>query len=533
MAADGPPVARASDQLRLADLLAALSLAADLAVELPPEHVLRSCYIGMRIGTELNLPDEEKVNLYYALLLMDAGCTAWTSQFATLLLGNEMVARTEFVFQVDRSNPLSVLSWMREHVAPEEPAPRRARQAFEFMLRGPAFAREGFRNTCEVAQRFAARLGLSDDVQQALLSVFEQWDGSGPHGLQGAAIPTICRIIYLSAFLEVFHRLGDRPAAITLARQRYGHAFDPAIVDAFLRLAASEEFWTCLEDEESIWTTVQDMEPTSAWRYLPADRLEDVALAFADFTDLKWPDGLGHSRRVADMAEHLAQTRGLPRDEVRMIRLAALLHDLGLVAVSSHTLAKPRHRLSETEWERMRLHPYHAERIIGRVPALAGVLPAIRSHHERFDGNGYPAGLTGPRIPLSARIIAVADRFDELRHDAPGASDMEVPVRTLLGESGGALDPELVAAFVRDVVGSDVAPGPRAALARVWPAGLSDREVEILRLLARGLSRRDIAAHLVLSEHTVRHHLEHVYTKIGVETRVAAVLYAVEHELIN
>lgn len=521
------------DQLRLADLLAALSLAADLAVELPPEHVLRSCYIGMRIAAELGLPDEEQVDLYHSLLLMDAGCTAWTSQFAALLVGDEMAARTDFVFQVDRSNPLAVLGWMRVYVAPEQAPPRRALQAVEFMLRGREFAREGFRNTCEVAQRFAWRLGLSAGVQQALLSVFEQWDGSGPRGVQGSAIPLISRIVYAAAFLEVFHRLGGRAAAINLARRRYAHAFDPDVIDAFVRITANEEFWIRLERDESIWNTVQEMEPATAPQYVPVEQLEDVALAFADFTDLKWPDGLGHSRRVADFAERLAQSRGLRRDEVRMIRIAALLHDLGLVAVSSHTLAKPRDRLSQSELERLRLHPYHGERILGRVPGLAGLLPVISAHHERFDGNGYPSGLAGARIPLGARILGVADRFDEIRHNGQdGGEETAAAVRQLSNEAGAALDPELVRAFVRDVIGSQPVPVPSPSVERAWPAGLTDREVEILRLLARGLSRREIASHLVLSEHTVRHHLEHVYSKIGVETRVAAVLFAVERELI-
>ena len=521
--------------LRTADLLCAPSLAADLAVGLPAEHAVRSCYIGMRIADQLGLPPDQRANVYYAHLLMDAGCTAWTSQLAGSILSDDIEARRQLVFSSDPDNPFAMLGWLTAYMAPGAPALTRMKRGLNFALHGRAFAREGFRNTCEVAHRFAERLGMSAAVQEALLSVFEQWDGGGPHALSGELIPLTSRIVYATSFIEVFHSGGGRAAAMRLVRQRRGKAFDPSVTDAFLSLGERPAFWEDLE-QESVWTVVLAMEPPSPYRYLTAERLEDIALAFADFADLKSSYSAGHSRRVADLAERMARRMGLPGEEVTTIRRAGFMHDVGLVAVPSFTLDKPQAKLTQLEWERLRLHPYHAERILSRVPALQSVAPLVAAHHERLDGRGYYRGLAGSQIPLGARIIAVADRFDELTHDVAdrAALDPATALRRLRAEAGSGLCPDGLRALARELSANGGAPvgALRASRAR-WPAGLSDREVEILRLLAKGLSRRQVAETLFLSEHTVRHHLEHIYDKLGVSTRVAAALFAIEHGLLS
>jgi HD-GYP domain-containing protein (c-di-GMP phosphodiesterase class II) len=371
---------------------------------------------------------------------------------------------------------------------------------------------------------------MSEAVQTALLSVFEQWDGSGPGGRSGEAIPIPSRIVYATSFLEALHRLGGRDAALRLARRRRGNAFDPAVVDAFVALSRQPGFWEGLEDE-SVWATVLGLEPHSAYRYLREEQLEDVTLAFADFADLKSAYSAGHSRRVADVSERIARRLLFPVHQVTAIRRAALLHDVGLVAIPSYTLEKPREKLTQAEQERLRLHPYHAERILVRVPVLEPVVPLVAAHHERLDGRGYYRGLTGEQIPLGARVLAVADCFDELTHASPDhpALDPEQALAQLNEDAGRGLWPQAVTALAQELGMSAASP----RLASRQPAGLTDREVEILRLLARGMSRRQVAEALVVSEHTVRHHLEHIYTKIGVGTRVAATLFAVEHGLLS
>ncbi len=528
---DDPP----PGYMRMADLLGALSLAADLTIGLPAEHAIRSCYLGMRIADHLQLSEHQRVDLYYAELLMDLGCTAWTSQFAEYIMNDEIAARRELFFYTDRSNPIEVMGWAKDYLAAGRPARVRARQLVAFALHGTEDMREGFRNTCEVAGRFAQRLDMPDVVQTALLSVFEQWDGGGPNGERGEMVPIISRIVYTTSFLEAFYHIGGRAEAIRLAQQRKGKAFDPSVVDAFLSVASEESFWDGFE-QESVWTSVLSMEPPSQYRYIKKEKLEDVALSFADFVDLKSRYSAGHSRRVGDLAERVARRMRLPAAEIATVRYAALMHDLGLVAVPSFTLHKPHDQLTQIEREQFRLHPYYAERILSRVPVLASVVPLIAAHHERLDGRGYYRGLSGSQIPLGARIIAVTDRFDELTHDTPDhlAIDPGRALTQMSEEVRSALCPDAFEALAQELHADGSVPfTTRTNRAPGWPAGLTDREVEILGLLAKGLSRRVIAKQLVLSEHTVRHHLEHIYNKVGVSTRVGATLFAVEHDLLR
>jgi HD-GYP domain-containing protein (c-di-GMP phosphodiesterase class II) len=528
---DDPP----PGHLRTADLLGALSLAADLSMGLAAEHAIRSCYLGMRIAHQLQLAPDQQAGLYYAELLMDAGCTAFTSQLAEYIMGDEIAARKELFYYRDPSKPTEVVSWMKDYLAAGQPAHVRARRLLAFALHGKADMLEGFRSTCEVAARLAQRLGMPELVQTALLSVYEQWDGKGPNDVRGEMIPITSRIVYATSFLEVFHQVGGRAAAIRLAQDRRGKAFDPSVVDAFLSLASQEALWEGLE-QVVVWTTVLAMEPQSPQRYLGEEKLEDIALSFADFADLKSYYSTGHSRRVADLAERMARQMRLPSAEIVTVRRAALMHDLGLVAVASYALHKPHDQLTQIEWEQLRLHPYHAERILSRVPALAPVVPLVAAHHERFDGRGYYRGLSGSQIPLGARIIAVADRFDEVSHDTPDhpAVDLEAALARMSEEAGHALCPDAFEAFVQ-ALGEDglTTLTRRKSQPPEWPAGLTDREVEILRLLAKGLRRREMAAQLYLSEHTVRHHLAHIYNKAGVSTRVGATLFAMEHNLLR
>jgi len=521
--------------LRTADLLGALSLAADLATGLPAGHAVRSCYLGMHIADRLQLPAEHQAALYYAELLMDAGCTAWTSHLAAAIMGDEIDARRDLYFFTDRGSPVEVMNWLREYMAVGAPVHVRVRQSIDFALHGKDSLREAFRNTCEVAKRFAQRLGMSEEVQTALLSVFEQWDGGGPNGARGDLVPITSRIVYATSFLGAFHHMGGRQAAIHLAEQRRGKAFDPTVVDAFLSLSKDDRFWEGLE-RESVWRTALAMEPQSPHRYLREEKLEDVALAFADFADLKSFYTAGHSRRVGDLAEGMARRMRLPPGEVATIRRAGLMHDVGLVTVPSFALNKPHEKLTPVEWESIRLHPYHGERILSRVQVLEPVVPLVAAHHERMDGTGYYRSLLKAQIPLGARVIGVADRFDDLTHEAPDhpALEPEEALARIREEAGAGFCPDCVEALVGHVRGDgSAAPARKRSHPREWPAGLTDREVEILRLLTKGLNRRAMADQLFLSEHTVRHHLEHIYNKLGVSTRVAATLFAVEHDLLN
>ena len=355
---------------------------------------------------------------------MDAGCTAWTTEVAALVLGDEIAARRELFFYQDPSDPRDVVVWLAHHMAAGARVDGRLKRSMEFMLHGKEFMIEGMRNTVQTSARLAGRLDRSDGVQDALRFVFEQWNGDGPFERRGDAIPIASRIVYATMFVEVFHQLGGREAATRLARVRRGRTLDPQVVDAFTRLSASEEFWRGLENP-SIWTTVREMEPESPQRYLPLERLDDAARAFADVADLKSIYSRGHSRRVAALADRMAQALSLPATQTVTIRRAALVHDIGLVAVPSFVLHKPRERLTPAEWEGVRLHPYHAERILARVGELEPVLPLVSAHHERPDGQGFYRGLRTEQIPAGALVIGAADAFDELTHARPEGPPLE------------------------------------------------------------------------------------------------------------
>jgi HD-GYP domain-containing protein (c-di-GMP phosphodiesterase class II)/DNA-binding CsgD family transcriptional regulator len=518
----------------MADVLGALSAAADLALGMPEGHAARSCYVGMAIADRLSLSAEEKATVYYSELLMDAGCTAWAGYVATAIMGDEIEARRDFYFYRDARNPLDVIGWLQKYMAVGAPAHIRARHILDFTVHGKEFQREGLQNTVEVACRFAERLGMPDEVQRTLWSVFEQWDGTGPNRARGDAIPIASRIVAVTSLLEAFYAAGGRTAALRIVQARRGKAFDPLLVEAFLSLAQDKAFWEGFE-EDHVWETVLSMEPLSPHRFLPAERLADVAMAFADFADLKSFSAAGHSRRVGDLAARIAH-RMLGEGEAETMRLAGLTHDLGLVAVPSFVLHKSQEDLSAAEWERLRLHPYHAERILGRIPAFHAVIPLVGAQHERVDGHGYYRGLAGPQIPAGARILAVADRYDELTHSLPDHPPLDVgaALERLYDDAGKAYAEDCVRALEEELRADGTATGRlRGSRQRQWPSGLTSREVELLRLLAGGLNRREVATQLYLSEHTVRHHLEHIYDKIGVRTRVAATLFAVEHGLLN
>jgi HD-GYP domain-containing protein (c-di-GMP phosphodiesterase class II) len=523
----------APEATRTADVLAALSLAGDLAVGLPAEHGLRTCIIAMRLSARLSLPAWQQITVYYTSLLMDAGCTAWTSQIAKRMLTDEIVARRELVFHTDIRQPKEALSWIWRFVAKGAALPRRAQRMADFAAHGNDIVREGFQNTCDVASDLAARLGMSEDVQQALLSVFEQWDGGGfPRGLQRQDIPMPCRVVYLAAFFEVFHASGGRDHALQLTLRGRGRSFDPEAVDALLTMASEEAFWDAIEGGSSLWPLVMSLEPENRMQWISDEQLNKAVVALADFADMKSPYSLGHSRRVATTAGALARGLQLHNEDVVDVNRAALCHDLGLVAVPSFVLDRSPNKLTRAEWEQVRLHPYHGERILENVPSLRGAAALVGAHHERPDGRGYYRGLKDRQIPIGSQIIAVSDRFDELTHDGPERQALTAAdaVRAMEQDAGHAFSSSVFEALENSLgLRSEILTPAR----RTWPAGLTDREVEILRFAARGQSRREIAQRLVVSESTVRTHLEHIYQKCGVSSRAAATLFAVEHDLLD
>ena len=404
------------------------------------------------------------------------------------------------------------------------PPLHRFRVGLEFAVSGRRDLDGMVENHAALARGLAERLGLPEAVQQAVGSSYEQWDGKGwPGALAGDRIPVAARLAQFSEFVEVAHRLGGVDAALALAERRAGSQFDPSLADAL----RSDPDGTLGElDSAHTWSAVIDAEPTLRVT-LSDDAFDEALLAIADFVDLKSPYTLGHARAVAELAAATATLLGLAEDEVRLLRRAGIVHDLGRLGVSNAIWDKPG-PLGTGEWERVRMHPYLTERMLHQSSALAPLAAVAVEHRERLDGSGYPKGLSGGAISRPARILGAVDAYQSMREPRPhrpaltaeeAASELQADARA------GKLDAEAVGAVL-------LAAGHEVGRRREWPAGLTTREVDVLRLVARGLSSKQIATQLVITPKTARNHIEHIYTKIDASSRVAASLFATEHGLL-
>jgi HD-GYP domain-containing protein (c-di-GMP phosphodiesterase class II) len=510
------------DQLRLAELLAALSVATDLGMGQEPEKAVRGCLVATGLARAMDLPEAEVGDVFWTTLLQHIGCTA-PSHEAAHLLGDDLAVapRAERTDSASLRETLALLA-----AAGRGTGVHRARHLARTVSAGKEGSRTIARAVCEVGALMAERLGLGPGVRLGLLHGMERWDGKGDaYGLAGDDIALPARFTVVAAQAVIFDRLAGPEAALEMARRRAGGWFDPAVADRFGRIGA--DLLRHL-DEADVWAEVLEVEPRPV-RRVPGQRVDDVGRAFADMVDLLTPFTLGHSAGVARLVEEAAGLLGLPADAAVQLRRAALLHDLGRVAVSTRVWETPR-ALTTTQWEQVRLHPYHSERILARSTALAPLARAAGMHHERQDGSGYHHRASGAEIPTQARLLAAADAYQAMTQDRPhrAALTPEAAARELEAATrAGGYDPECARAVLQ-------AAGQRPSRSRSpWPQGLSDREVEVLRLVARGLSNRQIAATLVISTRTAEHHVQHVYTKIGASTRAAAAMFAMEHGLLR
>jgi HD-GYP domain-containing protein (c-di-GMP phosphodiesterase class II) len=376
----------------------------------------------------------------------------------------------------------------------------------------------------DLSSEFARRVGLGDAVASALWQSYEQWDGKGPRHVRGADIALPARLIAVATTLEVIERRRGTEAARTVARRHAGKLYDPALADLFVEHA--EDVVAGLETAAT-WDAVLDAEPGLAHRVSGAE-LDDVLEAMADLVDLKSPFLAGHSRGVASLAAEAARLVGLSEREQTTIRRAGLLHDLGRLGVSNAIWDKPG-PLTDVERERAHLHPYLTDKMLARISALSASRELAARHHERLDGSGYPHGLTAPSLTPSDRILAASDVYHAMTEPRPHRPALEpaaaaTALRRQVGS--GRLDGDAVNGVLR-------AAGHRAPSRREGPGGLTAREVEVLALLARGMTNREIARTLGVTPKTVSSHLEHVYTKLAVRSRAAATLYATHHGLVG
>lgn len=505
--------------IRVTEVLAALSLTTDLATGMPFEKGLAVCLVATAVAEQLGLDETDRRVVFHAALLSAVGCTSRASENADSYVDD--IAFQQAYHTLDPGDPAVFRAQMSRfgEWAPQVQGALRDRLITGAPQRAPAAVRAA----CEVSRALGPRLGLPEAAIQALTEVKERWDGLGvPDRLRGDDLSLPGRILHLAEQAVLASTTTDRQGVITELRRRAGGHLDPDLVAAFA--TDPEQVWGVL-DQPDLLSAVVDAEPGLPTVIRPQDR-DHLCATMAVVVDLKGRYLLGHSGHVAQLADTAAELSGMDRTDRAALRAAALLHDIGRAGVSSAVWDRPG-PLGPGDWERVRLHSYWTDRVLRRCPSLTDLAEVAAGHHERLDGSGYHRGVRVNDLSPSARLLAAADVFAAMTEPRPHrqAHKPSAAASHLSAEAAaGRLDRDACAAVVE-------AAGLRAPRTE-YPCGLTEREVDVLRLAARGLSNRQIAAELVLSGRTVGHHLAHIYDKTGRRTRAGAAVFAMEYGLL-
>ena len=439
MNSPAPSLSMTAD-LRLSELISALSHALDITEGQPEGHCVRCCWIGMHIGRRLGLNDDELWNLYYTLLLKDLGCSSNAARICELYLTDDLSFKRDFK-TVGDSLP-KVLQFVLSHTGLKAGLAERFRSVMTIMRDGEQLATELIATRCQRGAEIARLLRFPESVSAGIYSLDEHFNGEGkPVGLAGEAIPLASRIALLAQVIDVFHTAGGPSAALDEIRLRAGRWFDPALVEVFETVANEDSFWTMLASPE-VMTAVLALEPASHVVALDDDYLDDIAAAFGQVVDSKSPYTSGHSARVALYTDLIAEALGLSAERRRWLKRGALLHDVGKLGVSNSVLDKPG-KLDAEEWAAVQAHAAYTEAILIRIGAFAELAVVSAAHHERLDGKGYPRGLTAEQITLETRIITTADIFDAITAERPYRGAIPIPktLEMMAENVGTAIDP--------------------------------------------------------------------------------------------
>jgi len=435
------------ENVRLSEVLSALSYALDIVEGQPEGHVLRSCFIGMRIGERLGLSEEDRSALFYALLLKDAGCSSNASKITALFGSDDFEVKKAFK-TVNWNRLPQALMYVARTVSPEGAIWTKARKFLAVGIEGQEGARQLVLIRCERGAEIVRLMGFPEASAQAIRNLDEHWNGQGhPDGLKKDSIPLLSRICGLAQTMEVFYT-GFGPArAEAVAKARRGAWFDPEAVDAFLSLTREGSLWRSLEAPD-LRTEISRLEPEDQVVRITSERLDLVAQAFAQIIDAKSPFTFMHSEGVTAATVAMAQHLGFENTAVRDITRAALLHDIGKLGISNSILDKPG-KLTDAEFAEVKKHPRLTYEILSRVSAFQPIAQTAANHHEKLDGTGYHRGVSGESLDFPSRILAVADIFDALSQDRPyrPAMPMEKVLGVLEKESGDKLCPVSVAAL--------------------------------------------------------------------------------------
>jgi HD-GYP domain-containing protein (c-di-GMP phosphodiesterase class II) len=488
----------------------------------PLEHGLQSTLVAMRLGERLGVDSDTASQVYYACLLFYVGCTA-DAEVAAETFGDDNALTTHAMPARFGSPPEMMAGIMRALAGSGRPAPVRTVQIVRGMPRAAREFKGHITAFCEVAQMLTDRLGLPASMQGLFGYLVERWDGKGlPGRVRREDIPLPVRIASVARDAAFQHMLGGAEFAAGVVRRRSGGAFDPAVA---IPLADAAAELLALDADGSAWEQTLACEP-GPWLTLEGEAIDRALGAMGDFADLASPYLVGHSAGVAELATTAAQQCRLEAADLLQLRRGALVHDLGRVAVPVRIWQKAA-PLTADDWERVRLHAYHSERVLTRSAFLAGLASVASFHHERLDGSGYHRGTAAADLTPPARLLAAADAYHAMTEPRPHRAALPpAQAAEALGREVGAgrLDPDAVTGVL-------AAAGQRVPRME-RPAGLTEREAEVLALLARGLQTKQVARRLGISVKTADHHVQNAYAKIGVSTRAAAALFAMRHGLV-
>ncbi|NLD75036.1 MAG: HD domain-containing protein [Acidimicrobiales bacterium] len=500
----------------LDDLLSALSLATDLGLGQPIEHMQRSSRIAMRLGRRLGLEDRDLDRLREASLLTYVACSVYGDDVAASF-GDDIAFRAG-VPHVDLAG-MPAMAYMLRRAASAGSGWQRAARVGRLMASRGGNVIAQMADHCAAAGVLAGRLGLDGVVRSSIEQSYARWDGQGSPAHGGDEIPLPARISHVAETVEVVHRTGGVEGAVAVATARRGTHFDPAVVDALVT------------DPDPLFDELDAAPPAvdPSVRELGEAELDDDLAAIGDFCDLRCHCFAGHAQGTAALADGAAAELQLPASTRRLLRRAAFVHDVGRSGVPAGIWQKPG-ALTATELERVRMHAYLVERMFSRPEPLARIGVLAAAHHERMDGSGYHRGLSGSLLGAPTRILAAADAYHAMRQPRPHRPSLDpdrATVELRADADAGRLDPVAVDAVL------SAAGRPTRRTRAGGPDGLTARETEVLGLLAQGLSNKQIARELSIRPKTVGNHVEHVYAKLGVSSRAAAALRAMRHGLVD
>lgn len=423
-------------RIRLSEVVSALSYALDLTEGQPIGHAVKSCVIAIRLADEIGLTSEEKNDLYYAVLLKDMGCSSNAARIHQIFGGNEQNIKADFK-TTDWTRLLEGFAYVRRHAAIGQSLYERFLRIVKIAAGSPGQAAQLVQTRCERGASIARDFGFSERAAQAIYNLDEHWNGRGhAHGLKGEEIPLLARILSMSQTMEVFNSAEGTDAAFRVLEERKGRWFDPNLVNAARSLKNDKTLWQILSDRDAAVARalVMQLEPAGDDMFVDEARLTKICEGFASIIDAKSPWTFRHSVGVTEASVGMAQQLGLPQKEITTIRHAALLHDIGKLSVPNSILDKPG-KLTGEEFAVIKQHPFFTQRILEKIPSFHQLAFIASAHHERLDGGGYYMSLSADRLPLPARIIAVADVFDALSAERPYRESLPLErVLSIIGE---------------------------------------------------------------------------------------------------